>query len=199
VRADRWVGVPLVPIDSVDRSALRWLRTGSTPPEFTLLSGESAVAIVRWVRHGGARATAETAEGRWTLGRSGFLVPHLTVRREGSDAAIARLTNRLGHHDIEIGGGGSYRLKRAGLLLPAWTIRNSAGAERVHLEAVAETRKLEAGAVVTTDPLPPRELLLLCVLSWYLIVLLWIEDETVEALVPFEGPDAARRFGPTNG
>lgn len=199
MRTDRWVGVPLVPIDSVDRSALRWLRTGTGAPEYTLLADESAVAILRWARHAGARATAETAQGRWTLGRSGFLVPHLTVRREGSDVPIARLTNRLGHHDIELGGGGSYRIKRAGLLLPAWKISDAAGAERVHVEAVAEKRRLEGGAIVTTDPLPPGELLLLCVLSWYLIVLLWIEDEAVEALVPLEGPDAPARFGPTNG
>jgi hypothetical protein len=189
------VSVPLVSIDTVDRSALRWLRTGEKTPEYTLLAGESALAIVRWTRHRGARATAETANGIWTLGRSGFLIPQLTVRREGSDAAIARLTNRLGHHDIEVGGGGSYRLRRAGLLLPAWTVTDSEGRERLHIEAVAETRKLEGGAVIATGPTPPGELLLLAVLSWYLIVLLWIEDEAVEALVPFEGPDPPRGFG----
>ncbi|HTP53668.1 MAG TPA: hypothetical protein VML94_01725 [Thermoplasmata archaeon] len=191
--------MPLAPIDSVDRSALRWLRTNPTVPEYTLLAGETAIAIVRWAHRTGARATAETADGIWTLGRSGFLVPHLTVRRQGSDDSIARLTNRLGHHDIEVGGGGSYRLKRAGLLLPAWRVWDAGGEERLHIEAVAENRRLEGGAVIPTGALPPRELLLLTVLSWYLIVLLWIEDETIEALVPFEGPDAPARFGSTRG
>lgn len=189
----------LVPIASVDRSTLRWLRTGEKFPEFTLLAGESAVAVMQWARARGARARVETANGTWTLGRSGFLVPHLTVRRQGSDAAIARLTNRLGHHEIEVGGAGSYRLKRAGLLVPAWTLSDADGRERAHIEAVAETRRLEAGAVIATPDTPPGELLLLLVLSWYLIVLSWIEDEAIEALVPFEGPDAPARLGQGGG
>lgn len=187
--------MPLVPIASVDSSALRWLRTGEKTPEYTLLAGDSPIAIVRWARRHGARATAETAEGSWTLGRTGFLVPRLTVRREGSEAAIAQLTNRLGHHDIEIGGGGAYRIRRAGLLLPAWKVTDRDGGERLHIEAAAEGLRLEGGAVVTSGATPPGELLLLAVLGWYLIVLLWIEDEALEALVPFEGPDAPRRLG----
>lgn len=187
--------MPLVPFASVDRSTLRWLRTGENLPEFTLLAGDSAVGIARWDRPRGGRATFETAEGSWTLSHSGVLVPNLTVRRAGSDAPVARLTNRLGHHEIEIGGGGSYRLKRAGLLLPAWTLTDAHGTECVHIEAVAESRRLEGGAVIAQGPIPPLELLLLVVLSWTLIVLLWIEDETIEALVPLEGPDAPARFG----
>ncbi|MGP8077513.1 MAG: hypothetical protein ACLQD8_01560 [Thermoplasmata archaeon] len=187
--------MPLVPIDSVDRSTLRWLRTGESTPEYTLLAGESAVAVLKWARPRGARATAETAQGTWTLGRGGFLVPHLTVRRAEREAPIARLTNRLGHHEIEVGGGGSYRLQRAGLLLPAWALWDEQGREQIHIEAVAEARRLEGGAVIASGTAPAPELLLLVVLSWYLIVLLWIEDEAVEALVPFEGPDAPARLG----
>jgi hypothetical protein len=193
------VAVPLVPFGSVDRSTLRWLRTGDTVPEFTLLAGDSAVAAIRFARHRGARATAETADGTWTLARAGFLVPHLTVRPEGGDAPVARLTNRLGHHEIEVGGGGSYRLKRAGLLVPAWKLAGDDGQEQVHIEPVAEGRHLEGGAVIAAGPAPSRELLLLVVLSWYLIVLLWIEDEAVEALAPFEGPDAPTRVRPAGG
>jgi len=182
--------VPLVPFASVDRSALRWLRTGDTLPEYTLLAGDAAVASVRFARHRGARATAETSDGRWTLARNGFLVPHLTIRAEGTDAPVARLTNRLGHHEIEVGGGGSYRLRRAGLLVPAWKLTDSEGREQLHIEPVAEGRHLEGGAVIASGTATPRELLLLTLLSWYLVVLLWIEDEAVEALAPFEGPDA---------
>ena len=191
--------MPLTPIDLVDRSAMRWLRTSEAAAEYTLLAGDSAVAVVRWSRHRGARAVAETAEGTFTLGRSGFLVPQLTVRRQGSEASVARLTNRLGHHEVEVGGGGSYRIKRAGLLLPAWTLTDSGGRELAHVEPVAEGRRLEGGAVIVSGEVPPRELLLVTILSWYLIVLLWIEDEAIEALVPFEGPDAPARLGQGGG
>jgi hypothetical protein len=183
--------VPLVPFASVDRSALRWLRTGTEPPEFTLLSGDAPVAILRWAKRHGARATAETADGGFTLGRNGFLVPHLTIRREGSETPVGRLTNRLGHHDLEVGGGGTYSLRRAGLLLPAWSLSDPAGAEVAHLEAVAETRPLEGGAVLVSGSPPPPVLLVLLLLSWYLIVLSWFEEEAAEALAPLETLDLA--------
>lgn len=186
--------MPLVPIESVDRTTLRWLRTGETVPEFTLLAGDSAVAILRFGRHRGTAATAETAGGTWLLGRHGFLVPHLTARRSEGEAPIARLSNRLGHHVIEVGGGGTYWLKRAGLLVPAWTLTSAQGTEVVHLEPVAESRRIEAGAVIAGGTVPPTELLLLVVLSWYFVLLLWIEDEVLEALVPLEGPDSPSRF-----
>lgn len=187
--------MPLVPFAAVDRSALRWLRTGGAVPEFTLLAGEAPVAVLRWQRHRGARALAETADGSWTLGRSGFLVPHLTIRRSEAEPPVARVTNRLGHHEIEVGGKGAYRLRRAGLLVPAWALARADGTEVAHIEPVAEDRKLSGGAVLVDAPAGAAELLLLVVLSWYLIVLLWVEDETVEALVPFEGPDAPARLG----
>jgi hypothetical protein len=189
------VVVSLVPFASVDRTTLQWLRTSETSPEFTLLAGDAPVAIIRWVHHPGARATVETTDGTWVLGRRGFLVPRLTVQREGTDAPIARLTNRLGQHEIEVGGGGSYRFQRAGILLPAWKLSDGDGKERLHIEPVAEAHRLAGGAVIVTGTTPPGELLLLLILSWYLIVLLWIEDEAIEALVPFEGPDAPARLG----
>lgn len=184
--------MPLVPFASVDRSALRWLRTGETVAEYTLLSGDAAVATIRWARRRGAGAVAETADGAWALGRHGFFVPHLTARRTPDAPPVARLTNHLGHHRIEIGGGASYRLRRAGLLLPAWSLTTERGEEVAHLEAAGETRRLDGGAVIVAPgTIAPAELLLLLLLSWYLIALLWFEDEAVEALVPLEGPDAA--------
>lgn len=194
MRPDGWVDVPLAPFATVDRSTLRWLRTGETTPEFTLLAGESAVATMRWHQPHGARAVAETADGSFTLGRGGFLVPHLTARRAGSDAPVARLTNRLSHHELEVGGGGVYRLKRAGLLVPAWTL-TAANGETVHLEPATDGHRIEGGAIIGTTSIAPGELMIVLLLCWYLIVLLWIEDEAIEALVPFEGPDAPARLG----
>lgn len=187
--------MPLVPFASIDRSTLRWLRTAETPVEYTLLAGDAPVAVLAWERHGGSRATAKTADGDWTLKRNGFLIPHLTVRPAGRDAPVARLSLRFGHHEIEVGGGGTYRLRRASLLVPAWKVTGPDGAERAHIEPIPEGRHLGGGAVLTSGTTAPRELLLLIVLSWYLIVLSWFEDETVETLAPFEGPDAPMRTG----
>jgi len=187
--------VPLAPIASVDRAALRWLKGDGTPTHYTLSAGETPVAELRWERPGGSRASVETAEGAWVLERVGHLFPHLTVRTRPGTPPVARLSLRFGHHEIEIGGGGVYRLSRAGALVPAWRLLDAADREVAHIEPVPDGRRLAGGAVLTSGSTPARELLLLVVLSWYLIALDWFEDEVMETLAPFEGPDAPMRSG----
>ena len=185
--------VTLVPIATVDRTALRWLRTEENPTAFALASGDARVAEIRWARSGGSLAVADTAEGSWSLKRGGFLNPHVTVRVSGEPSDLARITAHLSSHRIEVRGGRSFRFHRAGMLVPAWTIALEDGRELLHIEPVREGRKLVAGAVIAT-PLGAdlREFLLLAVAGWYFIVLAWFEDE---ALVPLEGPDATSVSG----
>ncbi|MGD0249875.1 MAG: hypothetical protein ABSB97_03155 [Thermoplasmata archaeon] len=176
----------LAPFSTVDRSALRWQRTADTPMEFTLSSGETPVARLRWAHAGGSLASVELDQGSWTLKRGGFLNPNITARAAGSGETLARLSVHLNHHSIELPGGATFRFHRAGVLLPAWKISRDDGQEVLHIEPVREGRKLEGGAVIA----PPEatnlsELLLLTVIAWHFIVLAWFEDE---ALVPLEGP-----------
>jgi len=175
----------LAPVASVDRSALRWLRTRDRPDSFSLLAGDSTIATLEWAQRGGSLATARTASDEWSLKRGGFLNPHITVR--SGEAPRARLSVHLNYHQIDLAGGASYRFHRAGVLVPAWKVTTPGGKEVLHLEPVREGRRLTAGAVVV-DPAAQSlpELLLLAVLAWYFIVLAWFEDE---AVVPFEGAD----------
>lgn len=178
----------LTSFSSVDRSTLRWLRTAESPVEFTLSSGESPVATLRWKQRGGSLAASESSDGVWTLKRGGFLNPHVTVRGEGSEAVRARLTVHLSHHELALDNGRIYRFRRAGILVPAWKLMATDGTEVLHIEPVREGRKLEGGAVLASPTaLDLPELLLLVVLSWYFIVLAWFEDE---ALTTFEARDA---------
>lgn len=185
--------MPLVPLSSLDRTALRWLRSRDRPDAFSLLSGDAMAATLEWQQRGGSLATMRSASGEWSLKRGGFLNPRITVR--SGEAEVARLAVHLNYHQIDVLGGRSYRFHRAGVLVPAWQVTSRDGTEVLHVEPVREGRHLRAGAVVvapeSTD-LP--ELLLLAVLSWYFIVLAWFEDEAIETLVPFEGPDAPASF-----
>ncbi|MFI5413236.1 MAG: hypothetical protein ACHQ0I_01420 [Candidatus Lutacidiplasmatales archaeon] len=177
------------PLSSVDRSALRWLRNRDHPDAFSLLSGDATAATLEWQQRGGSLATARTASGEWSLKRGGFLNPHIIVR--SGEVILARLSVHLNYHQIDVLGGRSYRFHRAGVLVPAWQVTETGGKEILHVEPAREGRHLRAGAIVVADEgrdLP--ELLLLAVLSWYFIVLAWFEDEAVETLAPFEGPDA---------
>lgn len=155
--------------------------------EFSLSSDTKAVARLRWQQARGSLASAESADGTWTLKRGGFLNPHVIVRRAGTPGEAARLTVHLNYHRIQVAGGASFRFHRAGVLVPAWKVTTEDGREVLHIEPVREGRKLEGGAVLpASDALDRPELLLLTVLAWYFIVLAWFEDE---ALVPLEGAD----------
>ncbi|MCI4372795.1 MAG: hypothetical protein L3K02_04035 [Thermoplasmata archaeon] len=180
----------LVPLASVDSSALRWLRTGEEPAEFTLFAGDDAIAIVRWPKGGGFRATAETSDGRWTFQRAGFLHSHLTLRGDGAPADAARITLHVGvfkeerYHRIEFATGAAYRFHRAGVQVPAWQITTDDSTELVHVEPVREGSRLVGAAVILTPAgSASRDLAALLVFSWYFVGMVWFEDE---ALLPLE-------------
>jgi len=169
----------LVSFATVDRSTLRWLRSGSTPPEYTLSAGDQPVATLRWPPSGTTPIEVETADGTWRLERAGFLAPRLTARAVPQGAVLAHAE----HHVIHLANGATFRIARAGLLVPAWKVRGVDQAEVAHVEPVAEGKSLAAGAVLV----PPKAteldgLLVLLVLVWYFISLMWFEDEAVETL-----------------
>lgn len=179
----------LSPLASLDRSALRWLRTRDHPDAFSLLSGEATVATLEWQERGESLAVARSASDEWVLKRGGFLNPHVTVR--SGTTVVARLSVHLNYHQIDLSGGRSYRFHRAGVLVPAWQVTSWQGKEILHVEPAREGRHLTAGAVVVSpDARDLPDLLLLTVLSWYFIVLIWFEDETVDTVVPSEWPDS---------
>lgn len=184
----------LAPFSSVDRTALRWLRTDEKPTAFSLLSGDAPVATLAWNRQGGTLATCTTAEGSWTFKRAGFLAPMITARVPKEPRPVARLLAHLRSHDVQIRGAPPYRLQRVSHILPAWRVVSEDDKEVLHIEPVAEHSSLRGGAVVVSSRSDAAETLLLIALSWYFIVLAWFEDQLVEALVPFEGPDAPRRL-----
>ncbi|MGI0071063.1 MAG: hypothetical protein ACRECT_03200 [Thermoplasmata archaeon] len=178
----------LVPLASVDATTLGWLRHGDRPLEFDLRSGDQPVASLVWRAGAGSLADGRIAGGAWTLKRTGFLHPQVTVRASGSSADAARLSVHWTYHRIELKGGVAYRFHRAGVLVPAWQVTDDSGVEMLHIEPVREGRRLAGGAILASARVTGRaEFPLLLLLSWYFVILAWFEDE---ALIPLEGPDA---------
>ena len=186
----------LVPFSTVDPTALRWIRTREQPAAYVLRAGDSDVATLSWERPGGSLASATTAGTTWTLKRAGFLQPTVVVREAGHSEPVARLAAHLSRHEVVVGGGPPYRLRHVSHLLPSWRLTTARGEEVLHVEPVPEHRALEAGAVVVSSRAAGDTTLLLVVLTWYFVVLGWFEDEAIEALAPFEGPDPPLRHAP---
>jgi hypothetical protein len=193
--------VALVALASVDLSSLRWLRTQDTPAAFSLLADDQPLAEIAWAKSSGSLARASTADGRWTLKRAGFLLPHLTLWVDGETTETARITlhadvradlagsaitpGRFGenYHRIDFVGGARFRFSRTGVQTPAWSVRTDGGVEVAHIEPVREGRKLSSAAVlVTPEGTSHAELGAVLVFTWYFIVLAWFEDEILAPL-----------------
>jgi hypothetical protein len=163
---------------AADLNTVRWVRSTDDRHEYALKAGDATVAVMRWEKHIGSLAHVETVGDQWTLKRAGFLNPHLTARRPGQNVDLARMTIHSRSHLLEIRGGASYSFRRAGLLVPAWSLCDSKETKLLEIEPVRQSGRL-VGALVSIDPLGRAhpELPLLLAMSWYFVVLAWIEDE----------------------
>jgi hypothetical protein len=170
------------PFATVDTSAMRWIRSDPDSPVFELRAGDALVGRLTRVRHGGSLAHAETSEGEWTIKRTGFLHPQVTLRKAGSPVDQARLDVHWRRTVLRIRGVPSLTFERAGLAVPAWRFVTSAGENLVHIEPVREGRRLSGGAITVVPAEAKRpELWILLFVGWYYILQEWFEDEAVAA------------------
>ena len=164
-----------------DLDALRWSRSGEAH-SYQLTAGSDVVATLHWTKSVGTLATAEAEGTHWTLKRSGFLAPMVSVRDAANGKDLAVLHVHLNNSLLQLSGGATYRWTRTGFWIPAWEFQDPTGAELVNFEPVREEGRLQGGLMeVAASARASPDLLLLLVLGWYFIVQSWIEDEAVAA------------------
>jgi hypothetical protein len=153
---------------------MRWMQANASERAYELRAGEDVVATLRWQKAGGSLAVAESAAGQWTLKRSGFFRPKITVRAAGTDSDLAIFTPDwfAGRGTLELAGGQSFRWATESFWRSRMAFYTDGGQPLVHfkpegaLQLAASKVEIEpAGAAVS-------ELPLLVVLGWYFLVLM---------------------------
>ncbi|MFZ0830165.1 MAG: hypothetical protein WCB18_02870 [Thermoplasmata archaeon] len=168
-------------LSAADMDGLRWTRSGEAH-SYELKSGPDPVAGLHWEKPAETLATAEGMGVKWTLKRSGFVTPLVTVYDTDANKDLAVLHVHLRSCLLQLPGGATYRWVRTGFWIPAWEFQDSTGTELVDFEPVREESRLEGGLVgVSPEGRSDPNLLLLLVLGWYFIVQSWVEDEAVAA------------------
>ena len=148
---------------------LHWSQPSSLERAYDLMAGEELLATLRF--QSGTLAEAETADGRWTFKREGFLHTQVTVRAPGSDADLAVFRPHWA------GGGDMTAGLAAGLEFSAANFWNSKWAWKDHDQVLISYRGpgglVKAKAAMEIAPEAGRlpNLSLLAVLGWYLILL----------------------------
>jgi hypothetical protein len=160
------------PLEEVESRSLRWVDGGGLDSQ--LRAGDQVVATLAWAKRWSSLATAQSAGGRWTLKRAGFLRPQVTIRDEGSDTnlAVVSMSGR-GDGSLTFADGRSYRIRGSGVRHPGLTVFDARG--RTLLVLALDTGGKNSEASVEFEPSEPEsagKLSLLAIISWYLALLM---------------------------
>jgi hypothetical protein len=128
----------------------KWVQPKITRREYELRAGGERLAALRRIRIFGSLAELDTADGRWTLKRQGFLRPRVSVRRAGSEDEYATLVlSWLGDGALHMSDGRAFAWKR-GFWSRQYTLTTEQGEELIVLKPTLAFVKV--GAKVTIHP-----------------------------------------------
>ena len=150
---------------------------------YELRAGDAVIATLGWETAWGSLATGETAEGRWTLKRAGFLRPRVMVRMAGSKTQAAIVTLHWdANGDVKLADGHEFRWTRMSFWRSAWAFTDTRGQPLLVFKPKFDMLGSKAEIEVKAQALSLPDLSLLTLLGWYLMVL--IHEETIGAEIP---------------
>jgi hypothetical protein len=167
----------------MDGSEADWVQPDQKERRFELRAGDALLGSLSFRSDSGTMALAESARGKWTYKRVGFLNTRVTIREEGSDEDLAVFKpNVWGNGVLTFGDGSKFRWKTASLWKTAWVFTDSAGQALIHFKPGSK-KKLRDGlqpwATVNIEPYTqgdPR-LAILLTLGIYILTAQQGEDE----------------------
>ena len=166
----------MIPIRANQLAGLDWRQPSSFTRSFELHSGDSVLARLEWLKTLGTLAGAETADGKWTFKRTGFLTSVVTARAAGTESDIAFYEpNWSGSKGRLRIGGETLVLKSANFWSTQWVVLSG----ETPLLELSSHGVFKAGAeVVVSEAARQRaDLPLLLCFVWY-ILLLHMQDSS---------------------
>ncbi len=171
----------MIPIRANQLAGLEWRQDSAFSRTYDLLSGDSVLAHLEWVKMLGTLAAAQTSDCSWTFKRTGFLTSVVTARVAGTDTDIATYEpNWMGTKGRLRSGGQSLQLKGDNFWATQWVLLDG----ETPLLQFSSHGVFKAGAEVTvSDAARERQdLPLLICFVWY-ILLLHMQDSSSATIV----------------
>jgi len=167
-----------------DISGLVWMQPQATVRAFELRAGEEVVGTLQWSNRFGSLADAVAAESHWTLKRTGFFNPRISVRAYGRDTDLAVFIPQWTADGVlEFASGQRLLWSGSGFWRSRWSFKSASGERLVDFEPCDSLFKKSASVKVTPTGLAMAELSLLVSLGWYLMLLRSDDDAAVVASV----------------
>jgi hypothetical protein len=160
-------------LNEVNHAGLRWVQTAKLESQLVTGNDESVGNLV-WKNSWGSLATGESADGRWTLKRLGFVRPKITIRKAGSDSNVGVVSMNSGvEGTLHLAGGELYRFNLSDDLI---TVIDSQGRKVMMLKRSPSKKKNEEASLeITTGA--SEHLSLLAIIGWYLVLLVSHYDD----------------------
>jgi hypothetical protein len=179
-------GRELKSLREVDTRALRWISSGKL--ESKLMADGRIIGILSWSNGTGSLATAESAEGRWTLKRAGFLRPRITAHEVGSESDYAVVLMGMGGDGaLRLSGGQLFQFQRSGFWHPELNVLDDRSRTVIRLK-IDRGRPEEEASVEIEEKNASRyaqNISFLAILGWYIVLLTsnYDSDGLIAALI----------------
>jgi hypothetical protein len=166
-------------------TGLQWIQTGDLDSQLISEGSDEPFAKLKWAKKWGSLATGESADGKWTFKRVGFLHPKVTIRETGTESDIATFSLSWGGDGVlEIPSEASaFLFKRTSMWHSEWILKRNDSEETVltirpdfGLTKVPTKKKLGAEVELGQNALAQSRLSLLALFTWYLIILMTYDD-----------------------
>jgi len=165
-------------LSKAPHSGLKWSQRSNKQDE--LASDKDVFGTINWSTWWSSLATAQSASGRWTFKRVGFLHPRITVREPGREANLCVVQVAWsGEAALNILGRGAFRWV-PDVWHRKWVLRGPDDKEVMHI-TLSGFINVNGSVTINPEWLNDPTLSLLALLGWYLIMLVVSEDATVAA------------------
>jgi len=172
----------MISIKASGATNLNWVQTGDLETQLKEdSSSDKSFASLKWAKKRGSIATGSAPEGTWTLKRTGFLHPKVTVREAGIDIDIATYKlNWSGYGTLVIPSEGQevYQFKRFSVWKPDWILSTSGGETVLRISPEMSWKEIGASVQFESTALTKnaKELALLAIITWYVLILMMYDD-----------------------
>lgn len=168
-------------VKDVAGAQVAWVQPVRAKEAFELRTGDEVVGTLVW--SGRSLATADTADGRWTFKREGFLHPRVTVRVPGSDDNVAVFhPGWTGGGTLDLGSGRQIRFVAANFWRSRWQWLDGDAKPLIHFNSQQGALRLDGEVELEAGAAESPHAALMLTLGWYLINLT-LRDATETAAV----------------
>jgi hypothetical protein len=167
------------PMQRIADATTEWHGRGLMKRSYELRSETHSFATLEWQSALGSLAHARTLDGAWTLKRTGFFRPRVTVRAMDKETDLAVFQpGWLGDGHVDFPNGKQWSWKCLGFWRARYGFVSDDGTPLIEYHANTFKMPPSAGVVVAQSALGLAELPLLMVLGWYVTILAF-DDMTV--------------------